>query len=71
MGTSVDTHHFLRRTIELQQTLAHFTILPDLVPDFVGGEASISFVDENSLETLALLRVSEALQPVLSVGGHG
>ncbi|BAN50001.1 hypothetical protein PCA10_42690 [Metapseudomonas resinovorans NBRC 106553] len=71
MGAPIDAHHFLRWTIELQQTLAHLPALLDLMPDLMGGETSISFVDESSLETLAVLRISEALQPVLSVGGMG
>ncbi|MNG97645.1 hypothetical protein D3C79_567650 [compost metagenome] len=54
LGMPVDTHDFLGRAIELKQPLADLAIL-DAMPDVVGGEAGVTFVNESTLITLLLL----------------
>ncbi|MNU01848.1 hypothetical protein D3C72_2453710 [compost metagenome] len=50
----VDTYDFLGGAIELKQPLADLAIL-DAMPDVVGGEAGVTFVNESTLITLLLL----------------
>ena len=65
----IDSHHFLRHPIELQQALVRPLTL-NATPDGVGGETAIAFVDKCALVALGTLGLRQAFEPVMSLVGH-
>ncbi|EPL03368.1 hypothetical protein CF161_30635 [Pseudomonas sp. CF161] len=70
LGTSVDAHHLLSGSIELNQPLADLTIL-DTMPDVMGRKTTVTLVNKGALKALLLLRLPKTLQPVLGFIGMG
>ncbi|BAP43736.1 putative uncharacterized protein [Pseudomonas sp. StFLB209] len=66
MRQTIDTHDFLGRTIELEQTLTDFAI-KDPVPDAMGREATVTLVDEGPLKALLLLGLRKTLEQILRI----